>query len=168
MSESNSSGSAATNHHPNATKWIVVTVLGLIVIAAVVQWILHRYEAYVARQEMSQSFVTAQACKIVVTDFFESQHRFPPNAREAGCVDAGGNGAGAPEVAGGQVVVEIKDVYPDVNGRHAILQAVDESGRLTMEQDGYRRGGAVRTYRIRWGSTGRVDQSTPPPVGWSR
>ena len=122
---------AASGHPSKATRWIAGAILSLIVAGLAVHWILHRYDVYVARQQMSQTFVTANACKKAVVEFLDSHHRFPRNAREAGCINYDGSGAGAPEVVRGQVVVAIREIHPDVNGLHVLLQPLDETGALS-------------------------------------
>lgn len=110
---------------------IVVAIIGILAAIA-----LPAYQDYVIRSKVTELVAAATACKISVTEYYQSQNAFPATLNQAGCENQATKYVASLDVAAGTGVITVtaltgpQAIDPKAAGAYVLAPTVLASGAL--------------------------------------
>lgn len=97
---------------------IVVAIIGILAAIAI-----PAYQDYIKRSKVTELATSASACKVSVTEYYQSQNAFPGTVDAAGCTDDASSKYVASLTVGadGVITVAAQGIAGDVNGSNYVL-----------------------------------------------
>ena len=104
---------------------IVVAIIGILAAIAI-----PAYQDYIKRSKVTELATSASACKVSVTEYYQSENEFPTETTTAGCTDDARSKFVASLSVGdaGVITVVARSIATDVNNSAFILTPSSTSG----------------------------------------